>query len=571
MSVLGVSHTIHGSAACLAGESGITGAVVEERFNRRKYSADFPLAAMRYSLREGGMEIEDVEGFAYSMTASNFLAQVSKPQSEQLRFYPEAYYGFPNHVLPQVGAEWADCVEQSFRLPGGKKVRFYYVDHHLSHAAEAFYLSPYKEAAILTVDGRGDGVSAMFSVGREGKITPLKRVPFPHSIGQVYATFTEFLGFKPSQDEFKVMGLAGYGKAERLYDRVRALVKLFDDGMFEIDLPYFSYFVPGPAKFNRKFIDTFGQPRNPSGPITQNHMDLAAAIQAVFEETLLHMATALHRMTGLSTLCYGGGVALNSLGNGRLLTETPFKNLWISSSPNDSGACRGAAAYTYASILGRPFQGQCRHDYLGPAWENAEIEKFLGECGLKYETLTDPAQTAASEIAAGKIVGWFQGRMEFGPRALGNRSILADPRRAEMKKEINQRIKFREWFRPFAPSVIAEEAATYFEVTEALLHVGGPLDFMTYVCPVKESKRDLLPAVTHVDGTARLQIVHQETNPTYYRLLRAFEALSGIPVVLNTSFNLNNEPMVCSPADAVKSFYMCGLDSLFLNHFLLRK
>lgn len=571
MTILGISQTVHGSSAALVDAGGVISATVEERFTRQKYSAEFPLASMRYCLGEAGQSLTDVEGIAYFMNASNFLARTDRTQSERLRFYPEAYYGLPNYVLPQIDVEWVECVEQKFQLPDGRRVCFYYVDHHLCHAAEAFFLSPFEEAAILTLDGRGDGVSAMLAVGRGDKIIPLRRVPFPHSIGQVYSTFTEFLGFQPNSDEYKVMGLAAYGTPDRYYDRVLSLIRLQDDGTFEIDLSYFSFFVPRAHKFSDKFIATFGQPRGAVDPITPDHMDLAAAVQMVLEDVVVHVASVLYRLTGLPALCYGGGVALNSLVNGSLLRRTPFKNLAISSSPNDSGSCRGAALYVATQVLGRQVKRPCQHDYLGPEWPAESVLKFLDEAGLKYERVDDPAEVAAAEIAAGKVVGWFQGRMEFGPRALGNRSILADPRRAEMKDIVNSRVKFRERFRPFAPSVTAQGVERFFEVPTALLRVGAPLDFMLLVCPVREPMRGTIPAVTHVDGTARVQIVHAETNPAYHRLLDAFEALTGIPVVLNTSFNVKDEPMVCSPADALRTFAGSGLDALFIDHFYLSK
>jgi len=570
VNIAGISHTVHGSAAALVRDREVVAGALEERFDRRKFSAVFPQRALDFVTRYGRVGLEDIDAFAYFMSSANFVQALNRPFSERLRFYPEAYFSFPNYVLPAVHDPDYQYVEQSF-VTGGRRRRFYYIDHHTAHAAQAFFASPFDEAAILTLDGRGDGVCGSLGIGRGKHIEQLVRIPFPHSIGQFYSTFTEFIGFTPNSDEYKLMGLAAYGDPTRLYDAVRRLLVTHDDGTFELDLTYFAFYQPGPKKFNSKFVEAFGEPRRSDEDPYGRFADIAAACQKVTEESVLDLLRALYRRTGLRDLCYGGGVALNSLANGRILRETPFERVYIPADPADSGVAIGAALYATCEINGEERPRPLLQDYLGPGYDDDHVNEFLASNNIKARRVEDPSAAAAELVAAGKVVGWMQGRLEFGPRALGDRSILADPRRAEMKHVVNTKVKFREPYRPFAPSVSVEAVDRYFEAHPSLSAPGSPTDFMIYVLPVREEQRESIPAVTHQDGTGRVQTVRRETNPRYWDLLRAFEQITGHPVVLNTSFNVKDEPIVLSPADAVRCFFSSGLDHLILGDQVIDK
>jgi carbamoyltransferase len=468
-------------------------------------------------------------------------------------------------------------------------------EHHLSHAASAFFCSPFEEAAILTVDGVGEWTTASFGVGRFTEIKLSKEIRFPHSVGLLYSAFTAFLGFEVNEGEYKVMGMAPFGKP-RYVDKVYKLIRLEKDGSFELDMDYFSFHCSTERMFSRKFVGLFGAPRDPKAHFftptsgypsyfgekpgnydelagqNEHYADVAASIQVVTEEVLLTMARALHAETGLTKLCMAGGVALNSVANGRLLRETPFEELYIQPAAGDGGGALGAALYAYHMVLGKPRHFVMEHAYWGESHGAAETETFLRENSIRHERFDDEAallERVVDRLQQGKVVGWSQGRFEWGPRALGHRSILADPRRAEMKDIVNVKIKFREPFRPFAPSVLAEHAEDYFVMPQAHRHY--PARFMLYVVDVRPEKRDIIPAITHVDGTGRLQTVGKDVSPRYYRLIEMFRQATGVPLVLNTSFNLKGEPIVNTPREAFRTFNESGMDALVLGDVMVEK
>jgi carbamoyltransferase len=441
----------------------------------------------------------------------------------------------------------------------------FFAEHHMSHAASCFLVSPFQEAAILTVDGVGEWATASFGVGRGTDITLFKEIRFPHSLGLLYSAFTYYLGFKVNSAEYKVMGLAPYGKPVH-YDRImKDMVQLNEDGSFKLDMKYFSYDY-GLTMTNGYFNEFFGgPPRKPETWMTEREFDIAASVQKVCEEVVLRMARYIHKETGLTKLCMAGGVALNCVANGRVIRETPFKDLFVQPAAGDAGGAVGVAHYLYNTIEKQPRGQAWTHAYLGPSYSDAEIVGYLDGQGAKYRVLSDRelVEITARLIAEGKVVGWFQGRMEFGPRALGGRSILADPRDPGMRDTLNMKIKFREGFRPFAPSVAADKASDWFDID-----CDSP--YMLLVAQVREGKR-CIPSVTHVDNSARLQTVTREDNPLYYDLISEFEKLTGVPVIINTSFNVRGEPIVCTPHDAYLCFMRTNMDHLVLGHHLLDK
>jgi carbamoyltransferase len=473
--------------------------------------------------------------------------------------------------------------------------RILFSEHHLSHAASAYYCSPFDEAAVLTVDGVGEWTTASLGVGRGSDLALLKEIRFPHSLGLLYSAFTAFLGFEVNEGEYKVMGMAPFG-TPRYVDKVWKLIRVADDGSFELDMRYFSFHHSADRTFNARFVELFGAPRDPrmnfftatsgypayfgerpasfdeQARLNQHYADIAASIQRVTEEVMLSLARAAHRETGLTKLCLAGGCALNSVANGRILRETPFEELYVHPAAGDGGAAVGAALYGYHALLGKPRGFVMEHAAWGEAHGVDATTRFLRERGIPFERFDDEDRLLArvvDRLHAGHVIGWSQGRFEWGPRALGQRSILADPRRADMKDIVNTKIKFREPFRPFAPSVLAERASEYFALPDAARHY--PARFMLYVVDVKPEHRATLPAITHVDGTGRLQTVRREASPRYHALIDAFGRATGVPVVLNTSFNLRGEPIVNTPAEAFTTFMASGMDTLVLGEHVIDK
>jgi carbamoyltransferase len=574
MYILGINAYHAGAAACLVKDGELIAAAEEERFNRIKYCADFPVKAISYCLSEAGITSYDLDHIGFSKDPG---ANLRKKLLFTVRRRPSLR-------LIQERLAHMSAVRDGRRTfatlmgveAGALRAEFHHVEHHRAHLASAFFVSPFKEAALLSIDGFGDFVSTMTGVGRDHRIEPLSTVNYPHSLGIFFTAVTQWLGFTKFGDEGKIQGLAGYGKP--IYtDRLRRLVRLQADGSFELDLDYFTHWAEGvdmiwtggtPSLgtiYSQQFVDHFGPPRTPGGELTPLYINMAASLQAVLEEAEMHVVRRLHQSTGQQALCMAGGVALNSSFNGKILPQSGFTDVFIQPAANDAGTALGVAYYIYNQILEQP-RGFVLHDaYTGPCFDNGAVERALKRHGAAYETLDDEvlARRAAGLAAEGKVVGWFQGRMEWGPRALGNRSIVADPRHPEMKAVLNARIKHREPFRPFAPSVLAESVGDYFDQTY-------PDPFMTKVYAVLANQREAIPAVTHVDGTGRLQTVEESVNPRYWRLINEFKELTGVGVMLNTSFN-ENEPIVCRPEEAISCFQRTRMDALVIGNYLLEK
>lgn len=592
--ILGVSAFYHDSAACLVRDGHIIAAAQEERFTRKKFDARFPTNAIRYCLEEGGISLSDLKYFVFY---DKPLVKFERLLETYVAFSPRGVKSFLAAMpvwLKEKLLLKSVLQDELVSLDGVKKSGLppiLFGEHHESHAASAFYPSPFKSAAVLCMDGVGEWATTSAWMGEGNSLTPLWEIHFPHSLGLLYSSFTYYTGFKVNSGEYKVMGLAPYGKpkyAQAIYDH---LIDLKVDGTFRLKIDYFNY-CTGLTMTNGKFDDLFGgPPRKPESKLTQRDMDLARSIQEVTEEVVLRLVRTLHRETGAENLCLAGGVALNCVGNGRILREGPFKGLWIQPSAGDAGGAIGAALTAWHKLDNKPrsvdgLRDAMQGSLLGPSYTNEEIEDFLKKKEAPYVRLNDEVllDRLAAELAAEKVVGWFQGRMEFGPRTLGCRSILGDARSPKMQSVMNLKIKYRESFRPFAPSVLRERVSDYFE-----LDTDSP--YMLLVAPVVESRRtrltkeqeslwgiDLLnvpksdiPAATHVDYSARVQTVHEETNPRYYRLIKAFEAKTGYGVIVNTSFNVRNEPIVCSPEDAYRCFMRSAIDILVLENCVLYK
>jgi carbamoyltransferase len=585
--VLGISAYYHDSAACLVRDGEVVAAAQEERFTRKKHDSGFPTHAVEYCLREGGLPAERLD---YVGFYDKPLLKFERLLENYCGVAPKGLRSFLT-AMPVWLKEKLFTRDQIRKALGGYEGPVLFAEHHESHAASAFYPSPFAEAAVLTMDGVGEWATSSYGVGRGTDLTLLAELHYPHSLGMLYSAFTYYTGFKVNSGEYKVMGLAPYGTPRFVDVIFEKLVRLKDDGSFKLNMDYFNY-VQGLTMTNGAFDRLFGgPPRKPESNITQREMDLAASVQVVTEDIMLRMARHVHRETGMENLCLAGGVALNCVGNGRLLREGPFKRLWIQPAAGDAGGAVGVALTIAHKVLGTPRRHRSEGDgmsgsYLGPAFGEEEIARFLAAAGAVAEKLSEPAliERTAGLLADEKVIGWLQGRMEFGPRSLGNRSILGDPRSTKMQSVMNLKIKFRESFRPFAPSVLREQLSQWFD-----LDVDSP--YMLLVAPVRAEHRipmtaeqqrlfgieklnvprATIPAVTHVDYSARIQTVHAETNPLYHALLTRFHALTGCPVLVNTSFNVRGEPIVCTPRDAYLCFMRTEMDHLVLGPYLLDK
>lgn len=570
MIILGLNHDMYISSAALIRDGEIIAAAAEERFTRQKRTRAFPSNAIRYCLGEAGISIDQVDHLVTSWNPGVYMQKFNPIVSSHRRFKSEYLYSVPDnwmnmHPAPQ---RQVDHVQQRLVTPFGER-NVWYVTHHRAHAANAFLMSPFEEAAIMTADSQGELESTTFGMGRGNNITIDRTILHPHSLGALYATFTEYLGFAPNSDEWKVMALAAMATTENRFDAIlrERLVALTPDGGFRLNLDYFKdYLHELPNHYTAAFVDLFGPPRGKDDPLEERHFQITGALQRTVEWLVFSMLTHLHQRTGAENLCVAGGFFMNSVLNGRILSNTPFKRLFVSSCPDDSGNSLGAAYYLHNVILGQTTRAPIRHNYLGPAFSDDEIAATIGKCRLIAERSTNVEADTAKMLAEGQLVGWFQGRMELGQRALGNRSILADPRSETAKDKVNLAVKYREAFRPFAPAILAEDVTDYFD-----LEPGVTVPFMERVYPIRAEKRGAIPAVVHNDGTGRLQTVSADTNPRFHKLISEFKAITGVPVLLNTSFNLNGEPVVCSPVDAIRTFYSCGLDALVLGNHILRK
>lgn len=593
MLILGISAFYHDSAAALIRDGEIIAAAQEERFNRQKHYADFPSQAVSYCLREAGITHDQIDNIVF----------YDKPFLKFERLL-ETYHAFaPSGLRSFITAMPVWLKEKLFQkrllsrelqklLPDvDVQHKLLFSEHHLSHAASAFYPSPFDQALILTMDGVGEWATTSVMIGDDHELRPLKEIRFPHSLGLLYSAFTYYTGFKVNSGEYKLMGLAPYG--EPVYaDLIRKhLIEVSDDGSFRLNMRYFNY-CTGLTMTNRHFDQLFGRkPRAPESEITQMDMDLARSIQEVTEDVILKLATSLRNEYHYDKLCLAGGVALNCVANGKLLRSGLFSNLWIQPAAGDAGSAVGAALAAYHLHHQRPRVRHSGRDgmkgaYLGPQFSDAEIREALDTSGVQYQELSDAGliDHAAHALSEEKVIGWFQGRMEFGPRALGNRSILGDPRSPRTQSVMNLKIKFRESFRPFAPSVLREDIAHYFELD-------GDSPYMLLVSPVRNERRHTpsdadqhqtglarlnvmrsdIPAVTHVDYSARIQTVHHDTNPRYHALITRFRELTGYGLVVNTSFNVRGEPIVCTPDDALRCFLRTAMDELYIGNFRLQK
>jgi len=584
--VLGLSAFYHDSAACLLRNGEIVAAAQEDRFTRKKGDASFPARSVAYCLETAGITVDDLE---YVGFYDKPLLKFERILETYLGMVPRGFRSFltagPLWIKDKIYMDWQlhDAL--------GYRGRILYAEHHESHAASAFFPSPFEQAAILTIDGVGEWATASIGCGKGNDIEILDEMHWPDSLGLLYSAFTYYTGFKVNSGEYKVMGLAPYGEPKYVDTIYNELIDLRDDGSFRLKQKYFNY-LSGLTMTNGAFDRLFGgPPRVPESKLTQREMDLARSVQAVCEEIMLRMARTAHRRTGLDDLCLAGGVALNCVGNGRLLREGPFKRIWIQPAAGDAGGALGVAQLIWHRHAGQPRRvvdgrDSMKGSYLGPGFSPEAIEQVLKSVNATYIRLErdELLERVAGLLGQEKIVGWFDGRMEFGPRALGARSILGDPRSPRMQAQMNLKIKFREGFRPFAPSVLRERVSDYFD-----LDVDSP--YMLLVAPVRKERqiplsaaqhtlwgidklnvpRSDLPAITHIDYSARIQTVSPETNPNYYGLLKAFEQLTGCGVLVNTSFNVRGEPIVCTPSDAYRCFMRTQIDNLVLGPFLLDK
>jgi carbamoyltransferase len=599
MYILGISCYYHDSAAALIQDGRLVAAAEEERFSRKKHDAGFPQRAIDYCLATAGIRAGDLDHVVFYeqplLKFERILLSVLGSAPRSVGLFRDAMATWFSEKL------WIKThIVNNLNIPPHKVL---FVDHHLAHAASAFFCSPYRDAAILTIDGVGEwtttalghatadwGTPGADGRGQPNRIVLDRELRFPHSLGLLYSAFTAWLGFRVNDGEYKVMGMAPYGEP-RYVDRVRRLVDVAGDGSFALDMRYFSFHHSPSHTFNARFVDLFGPPRDPKAPFVtdltggdstaavnqkerernQYYADVAASIQFVTEETMLSMAHHLHRTTGSQNLCIAGGVALNSVANGRIVRESPFTNVFIQPAAGDAGGALGAALYVYHVLLGCPRQESMEHAYWGAEYGPGAVSDFLRSQGLPYRELPDDQllDELVEDLTQARVIGWFQGRFEWGPRALGNRSILADPRREEMKEVVNSKIKFREPFRPFAPAVLESKAGDFY--TTPNLESNYLARYMLLVSPVEERKLDLAPATTHIGGTSRLQTVRRCWNPRYYDLIERFGQATGVPILLNTSFNLRGEPIVNTPHNAFNTFVGSDIDVLVLGNFIVRK
>ena len=560
MNILGISCFYHDSAAALIKDGILVAAAQEERFTRKKHDQDFPTNAICYCLQEGKIQAQDLD----------YIGFYDKPFTKFERLLTTYVATFPKglHSFLKAMPIWLKeklWIPQKIREELGDAGKLLFIEHHLSHAASAFFVSPFSEAAILTADGVGEWETTTMGMGNDRSLTLTKSIRFPHSLGLLYSAFTYYLGFRVNSAEYKVMGLAPYGKPIYADLILREIISLKEDGSFRLNMRYFAYDY-GLTMTNKYFHTLFGAPpRTPESTLTQFHKDVAASIQYITDEIMLRMTTDLHKKTGSDNLCLAGGVALNCVSNSKVLASSGFKNIFIQPAAGDAGGAVGAAFYIYNMLLKNKRTYTWSHNFLGPEYSNEAIEQVLNQLNLGGERFNNDSllKRTAQLIADQQVVGWFQGRMEFGPRSLGARSILADARNQENYSRVNLKIKFRESFRPFAPTVILERMKEYFEFDR-------PSPYMLFVAQVRSDRRTI-PAVTHVDGSARLQTIVREDHVLFYDLIIEFEKLTGCPVIINTSFNVRGEPIVCSPFDAIKCFLRTDMDYLVLGNFVLDK
>ncbi len=570
MYILSISCFYHDSSATLLKDGQIVAAAAEERFSRKKHDSSFPNKAIKYCLDSQKINIDDID---YISFYEKPLLKFERVLYQFLETFP---WGFKMFVttLPL----W---LKEKIRIPKiiKKKLKYkkdiFFIEHHLAHADSSFLASPFEKSAILVVDGVGEWATTSFGVGEGNNIKLIKELNFPHSLGLLYSTITAYLGFSVNNSEYKVMGLSAYGEMDKnkneYYKKIKNVIDIKEDGSFRLDMNYFIYHYSDRMP-SSKLCELLGGPiRIKESEITQRHKDIATALQLVTEEVMTKILHYIYKKTKCKNIVLAGGVALNSLFNGKIIKNTPFKNIWIQPDSGDGGTSIGTALYVYNTILGNKRNYEFKNVYLGPEYTIEEIELYLKKNNIKYDKINNIdklIRKTAQLIYQDKIVGWFQGRMEWGPRALGNRSILANPLNPDMKNILNLKVKHRENFRPFAPAVCEDDALKYFECKEYLSNIAK---YMLAVCPVRAEWKNKLSSVTHIDGTARVQIVNRDDNPIFFHLIKEFGKLSGIPVVINTSFNVRGEPIVCTPGDAYNCIVGTEIDYLVMGRFLINK
>jgi carbamoyltransferase len=593
MNILGISAYYHDSAACLVVNGDIVSAAQEERFTRKKHDSEFPINAINYCLTEAKLAATDID---YVVFYDKPFLKFERLFETYLAFAPRGFKSFATSLPVWVKDKLfqKSLIVDALKDNLGKDIewleKLLFSEHHLSHAASAFFPSPFEDAAVLTMDGVGEWATTSLAIGHGNKLTVQNEIHFPHSLGLLYSAITYYIGFKVNSGEYKVMGLAPYGEPKYADLIKKHLIDIKEDGSFHLDMSYFNY-CTGLTMTNEKFDQLFGAPpRKPESSLTQREMDIAASIQAVTEEVVIKLARGIKKSTGLNNLCLAGGVALNCVANGKLLRENIFENIWIQPASGDAGGAVGAALAAYYLMLNQPRSVQAydgmKGAYLGPEYSQMEIEQRLTSVGAKFEVVSDSdlLELTAQALADGKAVGWHQGRMEFGPRSLGGRSIIADPRSPSVQKQLNLKVKYRESFRPFAPSILKEDVSEWFQI-------GTDSPYMLLVAEVAKDKqlemtaeqkklfgieklnvpRSKIPAITHVDYSARIQTVHKETNPKYHALISKFKELTGCPVLVNTSFNVRGEPIVCSPEDAFNCLMGTDIEFLAVGNCIMRK
>ena len=593
MKILGLSFFYHDSAAALLIDGVPLAMAEEERFSRKKHDSGFPQLAINFVLEQAKIKPEELDWVVFYEKPFLKLERIFKTT---LRSFPAS----PKLFIESTKSLFLDKIwirDLICRKVGVKPEKVLFSEHHLSHAASGFLCSPFEAAAILTIDGIGEWATTTIGMGEGNKLKILKEIHFPHSLGLLYSAFTAFLGFEVNEGEYKVMGMAPYGRP-KYAEKVKKLIRFFDDGSYELNLDYFCFHRSVKRTYAKKFVELFGKPRDPKSKFftrntgwpsyfgakpqgrefeklaeeQENYADIAASVQAVLEEAVVNLAKEARKIIGEKKLAISGGVGLNCVANWKIWQQAGFEEIFVQPAAGDAGGALGAALAVYHLVLNNPRKFVMSHAYWGKEYSRQEIKKFIEEKNIKAELIEDDDKLfdkITDALIGGKVVGWFQGRFEWGPRALGSRSILADPRRQDMKDIVNTKIKFREPYRPFAPSVLAEKTEEFFEISEAKKHF--PARYMLYVVEVKENKKSAVPAITHVDGTARPQMVFKEESPKYWKLINNFYQKTGVPLLLNTSFNLKGEPIVNTPEDAFSTFSRSNIDLLVLENFLIEK
>jgi len=569
MYILGLSSYAHESSCSLIKDGEIKSIIEEERLNREKHTWKLPILSIKKCLEMEKISINDIDHFTFFWQPKK---EISGNLNHFIRYFPSTLNtliassgGGEMNSIERINAmkKIGNALQEEFNLSNRPQIEF--TEHHLAHVASSFFVSEFEKSAILILDGRGESISTSMYSGEKNKITKISETKVPHSLGHFYAAITDYLGFKPFFDEWKVMGMSAYGKDDYV-EKFSNLIELSPNGQFRLNLKYFNFHTHGSSKWvSDYFIKEFGEKRSPDSEYDQRHFDIAFGLQRIIEKIGVHLANFLYDQTKTPNLCLAGGVALNVLMNREIILQTPFTNLFIQPIAHDAGTSFGSALYFYHHKLKKDRNFQFKHTYWGPEYSNVQIEKVLLDSNLTYHKSNNIAQETAQQIANEKIIGWFQGRMEAGPRALGNRSITVSPLKAEMKDRLNERVKRREYFRPFAPSILEERVSDFFEMPK---NTNSP--YMILSGKVKEEKRKIIPAVTHADNTARVHTVNSNDNLKYWNLINEFGKITGVPVLLNTSFN-ENEPIVCTPTEAVDCFLRTDFDILSIGDFLVEK